>query len=67
MRRRPRADDRLTDMELAFGVPDGLAVLDGAGGIIGWDETAAHEYEQRHGMTTECDGACVARGHIRPQ
>lgn len=66
MRRRNRDADRPTEMELAFGVPDALAVLDGAGGIIGWDESAAHDYERRNSLTTDCDGDCQARGHIRP-
>lgn len=66
MRRRPRTDDRLTEIELAALVPDDRAVLDDAGGILAWDETDAHDYERRNGMTTECDGACVARGHVRP-
>ncbi len=61
--KRPETRD---DIEIAAGVPDDLAVLDDAGGLVAWDESAAHDYESRHGMTTECDADCVARGHVRP-
>ena len=65
MKRRNRNADQPTELELAALVPDDRAVLDSAGGILAWDETAAHDYEQRHGMTTVCDGACVALEHVR--
>lgn len=61
-----KRDESRDEIELAAQVPDDRAVLDDAGGIIGWDETAAHEYERRNNMTTECSPDCVARVHIRP-
>lgn len=58
-----RGDSR-DEIELAAGTPDAPAVLDAEGNLIGWDESAVHLYEAASGMTTRCDAACVADGHI---
>ena len=63
MPRWKRAETR-DEMELAFGVPDAMAVHDAEGNLVGWDESAVHAYEAANGMTTPCDTACAAAGHI---
>ena len=57
-----RRDERPNEIELAAAVPDALAVLDAEGNLTGWDESAAHRYELEHGLATECDAECAARG-----
>ena len=39
-----KRDDTDDAIALAAGVPDAVAILDAAGNLIGWDETAAHAY-----------------------
>ena len=53
-----------SQIELAAQVPDGVAVLDEAGGITALDESAAHEYINRVGLPTDCKEGCAERGHI---
>lgn len=58
-----RAESR-DEIELAVGTPDALAVTDPQGNLIGWDESAVHAYKAANGMSTPCDAACAAGGHI---
>ncbi|MGV0991105.1 MAG: hypothetical protein ACOYB7_02520 [Mycobacterium sp.] len=46
-----RRDDRLNEIEMAAEVPDASAVLDDAGGLIGWDESEAQEYLAVQGLS----------------
>lgn len=47
------------------GVPDGVAVLDTHGQLIGWDEAAAHAYLAERGQrSARCDDDCAAHGHV---
>jgi len=57
-------DESRDEIELAAGVPDAIAVLDTGGNLVGWDESAVHAYEAFNGMSTPCDAACAADGHI---
>lgn len=59
-----RRDERFSEIELAAAVPDALAVLDGDGNLIGWDESEAHAYLRVHSMASECDAECVDRGCV---
>lgn len=45
-------------------VPDGVAVHDDAGELIGWDESAVCAYLAEHGLPSRCDDDCMARDHI---
>jgi hypothetical protein len=55
-----------TEQEIDAGVPDAVAVRDGAGELVGWDESAVHAYLAAHGLHSSCDDDCVARGDIEP-
>ena len=57
-----KRDPALNEIELAAAVPDALAVLDDAGGLIGWNESAAHAYLAEHGLSSPCDAECHRRG-----
>lgn len=59
-----KRDQTRDEIELAAGTPDALAVLDTEGNLVGWDESNVHAYEAANGMTTPCDAACAAAGHI---
>lgn len=59
--RRGEAPDAIA---LAAAVPDAVAVLDAAGGLVGWDETEAHLYLEQHGLSSPCDEDCIGRGHV---
>ncbi len=59
-----KRDETRDEIEVAAGVPDDLAVLDGTGNIVGWDQSASHRYEVEHGMTTQCSAECLARGCV---
>lgn len=61
-----KRDEARDEIELAAGVPDDLAVLDANGNIVGWDQSASHQYEVEHGITTECCAECLARGCVIP-
>jgi len=59
--KRDGADDAIV---IAAGVPDALAVTDGHGNLIGWDESPCCAYLAAHGRP--CDADCQARSHISP-
>ena len=52
------------DLLRASRTPDALAVNDGDGNLIGWDESAAHEYIKSVGLPSDCDDGCANRGHV---
>ena len=60
MRRKRQPDDTVVQFE----VPDAVAVLDDAGELAGWDESASHIYLAACDLQSPCDAECVARGHV---
>ncbi|MGY4648410.1 hypothetical protein [Mycobacterium sp. URHB0021] len=64
--RRPEPE-QVDPIELAGAVPDAVAIVDEeTGELVGWDETAAHEYLEAHGLPSPCDAECRALWHVTP-
>ncbi len=50
-------------MAVCSQVPDAIAVNDARGNLIGFDESAAHEYEAAQ-LGEVCGDECRAAGHL---
>lgn len=57
-----KRDAEVDAIAVAAGVPDARAVLDGDGGLLGWDESPCCAYLAGHGMP--CGEECRGRDHI---